>query len=187
MNRDPGFHKPGNGIVWMRAGTDEFGARQAASFVLAFAFMAVPAFFMGLAFPLAGEIHSRGRSGIGAAVGQVLAANTIGAILGSAVSGFVLLYVIFIISGTVILAMLGSDLVTSGTSIVSMMGNMGPGLGEAGPASNFLVFGRPARGVLMFFMLAGRLEMFPILLGVFSLVTRARNPFRRARARVTFR
>ena len=101
--------------------------------------------------------------------------------------GFVLLYVIFIISGTVVLAMLGTDLVTSGTSIVSMMGNMGPGLGESGPASNFLVFGRPARAVLMFFMLAGRLEMFPILLGMFSLVTRVRHPLRRTRARVMAR
>ncbi len=101
--------------------------------------------------------------------------------------GFVLLYVVFIIVGTVILAMLGNDLVTGGTSIVSMMGNMGPGLGEAGPASNFLVFDRPARGVLMFFMLAGRLEMFPILLGVFSVVTRARHPVRRARTLVAAR
>lgn len=97
--------------------------------------------------------------------------------------GFVLLYVIFIIAGTVVLAMLGTDFVTAGTSIVSMMGNMGPGLGEAGPASNFLVFDRPARGVLMFFMLAGRLEMFPILLGLFSLVSRFSHPLKRARAR----
>ena len=40
---------------------------------------------------------------------------------------------------------------------------MGPGLGEAGPASNFLVYSRPARGLLMLMMLAGRLEIFPIL------------------------
>jgi len=74
------------------AGGGEFVARQATSFVLAFAFMAVPAFFMGLAFPLAGAIHARRRDAVGGAVGEVLAFNTVGAILGAAGSGFALVY-----------------------------------------------------------------------------------------------
>jgi len=79
---------------WFRSASGEFGARQIASFVLAFAFMAVPAFFMGFSFPVAGEIHARRRDTVGASTGQVLAVNTVGAILGSAGSGFVLLYLL---------------------------------------------------------------------------------------------
>lgn len=73
-------------------GAGEFGARQGASFAVAFAYMFVPAFFMGVAFPLAGTIHAGGRERVGGAVGEVATYNTIGAILGSAASGFVLIY-----------------------------------------------------------------------------------------------
>lgn len=69
-----------------------FGARQWANFALAFSYMIVPAFFMGVAFPLAGEIHIAYKRTVGHAVGEVLAFNTIGALLGSATSGFVLIY-----------------------------------------------------------------------------------------------
>ncbi|HEX5041640.1 MAG TPA: fused MFS/spermidine synthase [Candidatus Polarisedimenticolaceae bacterium] len=75
------------------AGQGEFLARQASTFLLAFAYMAVPAFFMGLAFPLAGTIHARRRGHVGAAVGEVLAVNTVGAILGAASAGFLLIRV----------------------------------------------------------------------------------------------
>src|SRR5512135_2141515 len=56
--------------------------------------MFVPAFFMGIAFPLAGKIHGEHKKVVGHAVGEILSYNTIGAILGSAVSGFVLIYLI---------------------------------------------------------------------------------------------
>ena len=69
-----------------------FSAKETSSFVLAFSYMFVPAFFMGLAFPLAGKIHADYKKVIGSAVGEILAFNTVGAILGSAVSGFALIY-----------------------------------------------------------------------------------------------
>jgi spermidine synthase len=75
-----------------RPGAGEFGAHQVATFVVAFAFLAVPAFFMGLAFPVAGNVHAAWRRQVGRAVGEVLAFNTVGAILGAAVSGFALVY-----------------------------------------------------------------------------------------------
>lgn len=70
----------------------EFGARQGASFAVAFAYMFVPAFFMGVAFPLAGTVHAAWRERVGGAVGEVFTSNTIGAILGAATAGFVLIY-----------------------------------------------------------------------------------------------
>jgi spermidine synthase len=73
-------------------GGDQFQVIQLANFVLAFSVMFVPAFFMGIAFPLAGAIHCRYRQIVGRAVGELLSANTIGAILGAAVSGYLLIY-----------------------------------------------------------------------------------------------
>lgn len=70
----------------------EFGTRLLASAGVAFAFMFVPAFFMGFAFPAAVAVWSAGRADRGRAVGRVLSVNTVGAILGAVVSGFVLIY-----------------------------------------------------------------------------------------------
>jgi spermidine synthase len=55
--------------------------------------MIVPAFFMGLAFPLAGKVQTCFEKEVVRAVGNVLAYNTIGAIFGSAVSGFLMIYI----------------------------------------------------------------------------------------------
>jgi spermidine synthase len=71
---------------------DQFQIVQLANFVLAFSIMFIPAFFMGIAFPLAGDIHCRYRKQVGRAVGEVLFFNTIGAILGAMCSGFLVIY-----------------------------------------------------------------------------------------------
>jgi spermidine synthase len=71
--------------------TSEFTSRLAASAALALAYMFVPAFFMGLAFPAAASVWSAKRERAGGDVGLLLTANTVGAILGSVVSGFVLI------------------------------------------------------------------------------------------------
>jgi spermidine synthase len=68
-----------------------FRARAWASFSLAFLYMVVPAFFMGAAFPIAGEALAKHRKAVGRAVGDVLASNTVGAILGAAVSGLLMI------------------------------------------------------------------------------------------------
>lgn len=78
--------------LFSRATPSEFALRQGASFALAFLFMLVPAFLMGFAFPMAGAIAATERSEVGRSVGAVLSVNTVGAILGAAVSGYVLVY-----------------------------------------------------------------------------------------------
>jgi len=74
-------------------GLDLFQARQWGNLTLAFSYMVAPAYFMGLAFPLAGMVNTSRRMKVGHAVGDVLTSNTIGAILGSAVSGFFMIYI----------------------------------------------------------------------------------------------
>ena len=57
-----------------------------------------------------------------------------------------------------------SDTETSFTSVVTMMNNVGPGLGAVGPSGNFGFFSDFSKFVFMFDMLAGRLEIFPMLI-----------------------
>lgn len=71
----------------------EFSLRLLSSSVIAVAFMLVPAFFMGAAFPAAGTVWAQGHQSLGAAVGRLLSSNTLGAILGASVSGFALVSV----------------------------------------------------------------------------------------------
>jgi len=75
-----------------KIGLGIFGIRLWSNFILAFSYMVIPAFFMGFAFPIAGKIHSEFRNKVGRGVGEVLAFNTIGAILGASVSGFFMIY-----------------------------------------------------------------------------------------------
>ena len=55
------------------------------------------------------------------------------------------------------------DLVTNFTAVTATINNIGPGLGVVGPTGNFSEFSVFSKLVLMFDMLAGRLELFPML------------------------
>ncbi len=92
--RDLPVHALSLNSFYLSRGMSVFDARQWANMTLAFSYMFVPAFFMGSAFPLAGTVIAHYRKRIGYAVGNVLAYNTVGSILGSAVSGFVLIYLL---------------------------------------------------------------------------------------------
>lgn len=58
----------------------------------------------------------------------------------------------------------GLDMVTNFTAVAATFNNIGPGLELVGPSGNFSVFSPLSKWVLMFDMLAGRLEVFPMLL-----------------------
>ena len=49
------------------------------------------------------------------------------------------------------------------TGVIACINNIGPGLGMVGPAGNFAAFSGLSKLVLAFDMLAGRLELFPVL------------------------
>ena len=55
------------------------------------------------------------------------------------------------------------DLVTNFTAVTATFNNIGPGLNLVGPTGNFAFFSVPSKLVLIFDMLAGRLELFPML------------------------
>lgn len=95
------------------------------------------------------------------------------------VLGYVMLYVVIAVAGIVVICLIGADLVTTTGSVMTSMGGIGPGLGEAGPASNFLVFDLPQRLILMFLMLLGRLEIFPLILFLVPTVAAGRRTLKR--------
>jgi trk system potassium uptake protein TrkH len=65
---------------------------------------------------------------------------------------------------TVLLALLGLDLVTAVSAAASALANVGPGLGDIiGPAGSFKNLNDPAKWLLTFAMLLGRLEFFTVL------------------------
>lgn len=80
-------------------------------------------------------------------------------------TSFIIMYgMLFAVSALLITAVDGVDPITSFTSVATTINNVGPGLGEAGPAENFGFYSDFSKFVLCFNMLAGRLELFPILI-----------------------
>ena len=72
---------------------------------------------------------------------------------------------IFIFSISVfLLSFEGEDLVTTVTSVITTINNIGPGLNKLGPTCNFGFLSSFSKIVLMFDMLAGRLELFPLVM-----------------------
>ena len=63
-----------------------------------------------------------------------------------------------------LLALDGHDLVTTFTAVLATLNNIGPGLAKVGPTCNYGFFSNFSKYVLMLDMLAGRLELFPILI-----------------------
>lgn len=90
--------------------------------------------------------------------GKPLAHN----VLRSANIFFIVYMVVFVVS-TLLISIDEFDLVTNFTAVASALGNIGPGLSLVGPVRNFDLFSPLSKYVLMFDMLAGRLEIFPML------------------------
>lgn len=80
-------------------------------------------------------------------------------------TSFIIIYMgIFVLSTFAIVALNGCDLITGFTSVAACLNNIGPGLGAVGPAGNFAAMSGLSKLILCFDMLAGRLELFPILI-----------------------
>ena len=76
---------------------------------------------------------------------------------------FVTFLLIFAISVFAV-SLEGHDQITNFTAVAATINNIGPGLSQVGPAANFNFFSHFSKYVLMFDMLAGRLELFPLLI-----------------------
>lgn len=80
------------------------------------------------------------------------------------VNVFMVAYLMTFIISLVLISFDNHDLITNFTAVTAAINNIGPGLELVGPTANFGFFSAPAKAVLIFDMLAGRLELFPMLL-----------------------
>ena len=77
---------------------------------------------------------------------------------------FMITYLMIFSFSVLFLAFDGFDMITNFTAVAATFNNIGPGLEMVGPVSNFSMFSNWSKLVLIFDMLAGRLEIFPLLL-----------------------
>lgn len=80
------------------------------------------------------------------------------------VTVYISLFGIFYLISWLLISLNGFDFVTNFTAVVATLNNIGPGLNMVGPCGNFADFNILSKIVLMINMLAGRLELYPILL-----------------------
>ena len=80
-----------------------------------------------------------------------------------AVLAFSFMYMVSIVSLTLVLAASGMDLITAFSGVVACLNNAGPGLASVGPAGNYQGLGDFQTWVLSFAMILGRLEIFTLL------------------------
>ena len=80
-----------------------------------------------------------------------------------AILGVVILFVGGFAVSSLMMAAMGLDPVTAVSSVAACIGNIGPGLAEVGPTGNYFLIPQAGKWVLMLNMLAGRLEMFTVL------------------------
>ena len=80
-----------------------------------------------------------------------------------AISGFFFLYIFLNLVVAAIVAINENDLLTSFTAALATVGNIGPGFGNVGPTDNYSEFSDFVKWVLSFAMLAGRLEIYTVL------------------------
>jgi trk system potassium uptake protein TrkH len=81
----------------------------------------------------------------------------------SGISVFFMAYLIIAFIAAVAVGSAGYDLVTCISAALTSVGNVGPGLGAIGPTDHFAHFPGHVKAVLAFAMIAGRLEIFTLL------------------------
>jgi trk system potassium uptake protein TrkH len=91
-----------------------------------------------------------------------------------ATATYLFTFVVIFVASLLLISIEGKDLVTNFTAVSATINNVGPGLSLVGPTQNFAHFSALSKLVFIFDMLAGRLELIPILL-LFSPTTWKKN------------
>lgn len=77
---------------------------------------------------------------------------------------FIAFYLVIAIVSILVMSVLGLDFETAIGSVVATLGNIGPGIGDVGPVSNYAEISIAGKWYLSVLMLVGRLELFTVLL-----------------------
>lgn len=78
--------------------------------------------------------------------------------------GYLSLYMVVFVVATLIVTGQGIDMITGSTAVIATLNNIGPGLGGVGPCQNFAGLPDLSRAVLIVCMVAGRLELYTIII-----------------------
>ncbi len=85
-------------------------------------------------------------------------------VIRSAISFIIVYSMLFVVSLLFIELFDGCDIITGFTAVTACINNIGPGLGVVGATGNFSTLSDASKIILSFDMLAGRLEIFPMLM-----------------------
>jgi trk system potassium uptake protein TrkH len=80
------------------------------------------------------------------------------------VLGYFILFVMVFVLGVYVMTAMGLDMPTSFGAVAATLSNIGPGLGAVGPTDNYAWIPTPGKWVLSILMLAGRLELYTVLI-----------------------
>lgn len=78
-------------------------------------------------------------------------------------TAYLIIYVAIAVISFLLVSLDGFDVETNLSAVLSTFNNIGPGLGAVGPVSNFASYSDFSKLVMTFDMLAGRLEIYPII------------------------
>lgn len=90
--------------------------------------------------------------------GKSLPKETLGGIW-----GFLFLFIFITVFASLCLSFTGVDIITSVSTVISAMSNVGPALGDAGPTDNYSTIPVAGKWVLIMCMLIGRLEIYTVI------------------------
>ena len=80
------------------------------------------------------------------------------------ITNFLLFYIFVFFAGCLLIALNGFDMMTTFSSVLTCLGNVGPGFALVGPSCNFALFSPFSKLLLSLLMIAGRLELFTFFL-----------------------
>ena len=79
-------------------------------------------------------------------------------------ASYAIIYIGFIIFGTILISLDNFDFTTTFSSVIETFNNIGLGLSKIGPKGNFSIFSDFSKLVFIILMITGRLEIFPIII-----------------------
>ena len=82
----------------------------------------------------------------------------------SATNSYFFIYMLILLFSVLIVSLNGFDFVTSLSSVITCLNNVGPGLSKVGPTCNYAGLSYLSKMILVFDMLVGRLEIFPMVI-----------------------
>ena len=80
-----------------------------------------------------------------------------------AILSFVALYLFILLIGVVAMIPLTPDIQTAVGSVITCMGNVGPGFAAVGPTQTYAAVPETGKVILTMLMLVGRLELYTVL------------------------